>query len=355
MSETEAFQFFMFEEDGVQIGQFSEPDTSEWENLAERFDDLLDGPGCDRLTYADFEHECRGIISKNPLYLDAYAHIAMHYLPPHPIEDVKAAARWYRKGFKLAMELVPEGFSGRIEWANHSNRPFLRIHHGLILCALRQKRDKEAIALMEQHLAWNPDDNIGVRYLIGEAYLRRKMTAEARKVLEDNAAHGYYPPSVYSLALLDFSEGRLVQALTWLRRGIAENPYIAEALNGRIEPLSHARWHGSNYKGPDVVENYLEQAQGLWRQTPFALAFLDWAFNNARGLRERADFAEVAEALAREHAFDVRGRWVENEIALLRKITEKTSLEWLETSRFGASANLYPWERKDHRPQRRGL
>lgn len=81
--DVEAFRFVVFEDDGVQIGQFFEPDTPEWQELTERFDGLLDGPGCDQRTYANFENECRGIIKEQPLFLDAYAHIAMHYLPPH--------------------------------------------------------------------------------------------------------------------------------------------------------------------------------------------------------------------------------------------------------------------------------
>lgn len=206
---------------------------------------------------------------------------------------------------------------------------------------------------MEQHLAWNSNDNIGVRYLIGEVYLRKNKFAEARNILEGNASQDGYPPSIYSLALLEFSEDRIVQALTWLRRGVAENPYIAEALNGRIKPASHVRWHGSNYKGPDVVEDYMEEAESLWQRTSLALAFLDWAFNCSWGLRERADFAEVAEALARERDFEVRGQWIERQRALQRKITDKSSLDWLESAKDNASDNLYPWERKNHHSQRR--
>lgn len=349
---SKVLQFQIFEEDGQAFGCFFEPDTQEWRQATDRFNDLLDGPGCDQLTYADFERECRSILNDQSFFLDAYAHIAMNYLPPHPLNDIKTAAKWYRKGFKQGMALIPDGFLGRIEWSSLSNRPFLRVHHGLILCALRQKKDKEAIALMEQHLAWNPNDNIGVRYLLGEAYLRKNKTVEARQILEANAAHDGYPPSIYSLALLEFSEGRAIQALTWLRHGIAENPYIAEALNGRIELAPHVWWHGSNFNGPDVVENYLEDAQELWQEAPFALSFLDWAFNCSNGLRERADFVEVNEALAREHDFDVRGQWIERKRALLKKISDETSLEWLKV--FKGSNVSYPWERGNRSPRRHG-
>jgi len=340
-----AFRFIVFEENGDYIGCFSDPDTPEWLEIEERFNHLLDSPSHASITYTDFENQCRSIIKANPMFLDAYAHIAMHYLPPHPLDNVKTAARWCRKGYRLAMTLIPEDFSGKIEWCHLSNRPFLRLHHGLILCALHLGKNKEAITLMEQHLAWNPNDNIGVRYLIGEAYLRGRMRTEARKVLTENASQDEYPPSIYSLALLEFSEGRIVQALTWIRRGFALNPYIAEALNGRENPKPHARWHGSNHKGPDVVENYLESAQMLWEQAPHALSFLDWAFNASRGLRERAEFAEVAESLDIKSDFVERGLWIERERALKMGINEETSLCWLENSKSGDPYNLYPWEK----------
>jgi len=124
-------------------------------------------------------------------------------------------------------------------------------------------------------------------------------------------------------------------------------------LNGRIEPAPHIWWHGSNFNEPDVVENYLEDSQKLWGEVPFALSFLDWTFNCASGLRERADFVEVNEALAREHDFDVRGQWIERKRALERKITDETSLEWLKGAKGNVSDNLYPWERGNRRPLRR--
>lgn len=347
----DVFRFVVYEEDGEQFGQFVEPRTAKWRDLTKKLDYLLDGPGCEHMSYGRFEHECKKIIKEEPLFLDAYGHIAMHYLPPHPLDDVKAAARWYRKGFNLAKKLIPEGFSGRIEWNDLDNRPFLRIHHGLIICALRQKKDKEAIALMEQHLAWNPNDNIGVRYLIGEAYLRKKKTAEARKILEDNASNNLYPPSIYSLALLEFSMGQVAQALTWLRRGITENPYIAEALiSGRIPVTLDTRWHKSNYQEAEMASYYLDESQELWAQTPFALFFLSWAFNCSRGLRERANFAQIAEALADERDFAQRGRWLERESSLTEEITDETSYEWLGMTPAGKKApGLYPWERaKSH-------
>ncbi len=54
-------------------------------------------------------------------------------------------------------------------WQSLLDRSFLCGLHGTLPCELRLGKLKAAIAQMEQHLRWNPNDNLGVRYLIGDA------------------------------------------------------------------------------------------------------------------------------------------------------------------------------------------
>ena len=53
---------------------------------------------------------------------------------------------------------------------------------------------------MEQVLQWNPNDNQGVRLILGSEYLRAGDRAKAGKVLREHAAE--YPPYRYELGLL---------------------------------------------------------------------------------------------------------------------------------------------------------
>lgn len=333
------FRFELSEEDA---GCFVEPSTSSWEELTDQFYEILEDSERGGLTYEDYIARCRQVIKVQPYFLDAYAHLGMVHLPPHQ-DDLKAAARWYRKGFKLAQELIPESFAGKIEWSTLSNRPFLRLHHGLILCALRQNKYKQAIPLMEQHLSWNPNDNIGVRFLLGDAYLASFKFKEASAHLENIAEE--YPPSWYSLGLVAFLVKKFPQAVTYLRKGITENPYIAKALVGQSPVIPHAYWHGNSRQGPEEAEGYVKLfGNEIWQQSPAPCRFLDWVFTCSRGLRERAEFTEIREGLTSLHDYELRGALLDRQILMLEAITDSSSALWLEKITNRRGQERWPWE-----------
>jgi hypothetical protein len=59
------------------------------------------------------------------------------------------------------------------------------------------------------------------------------------------------PAHWYQAGQIAFQQGDFVSACTYVRRGIAANPYIAEGLTGRTKINEHLYWHASNRKGPD--------------------------------------------------------------------------------------------------------
>lgn len=59
--------------------------------------------------------------------------------------------------------------------------------------------------MMQRFLKWNPNDNQGLRYLIGSEYLRAGDTARASKVISKEADH--FPPYLYEAALIDLTAG----------------------------------------------------------------------------------------------------------------------------------------------------
>lgn len=344
-----ALRFEIYTEDEEEQGLFVEPRTAAWDELTEQFDELLGDADRGDVTYAEYEKQCRQIVKKHPQFLDAYAHAGMIHLPPHLEDEVSAAARWYRKGFKIAQEIIPEGYSGKIEWAHLSNRPFLRVHHGLILCALRQGKINPAIKLMEQHLSWNPNDNIGVRYILGDAYLTIPFRwSEAREHLRNIADE--YPPARYSLGLLEFAEGNLIPAITSLRKGIAENPYIAEAITGRIALEPHPYWHSSSHDSPSTAGSYLELlGEELWEKNLEAIEFLDWLFASSKCLKERAAYTEIREELTTEHEYNNRRKILNRLSELDRAISDRTSETWLNKVKTRSGQEVWPWEIEDHK------
>lgn len=84
----------------------------------------------------------------------------------------KLALQARLRGLEVGESAIPSGFTGPIEWGILENRPFLRAAQGSMLCQLRLGQRRKALALMEKILAWNPNDNQGIRHLIGSEYLR---------------------------------------------------------------------------------------------------------------------------------------------------------------------------------------
>jgi len=150
-------------------GEFIEPDTEDWyacyEDMIEIHETSLYIEDC----IAGYQY----LINQEPDFLDAYAHIGGEYLDDG---NQKEAEKYYQKGLDIAMAIIPKGFSGTIQWGAMNNRPFLRLHHGYILCQLKKGKIKYAIELMEQHLKWNPNDNIGVRFLVEAACKKAGIT-----------------------------------------------------------------------------------------------------------------------------------------------------------------------------------
>ena len=117
---------------------------------------------------------------------------------------------------------------------------------------------------------------------------------------------------------LQFKEGDFVSACTYVRRGIAANPYIAEGLTGRTRINEHLYWHASSRNGPDWATDYLSAPVCEWSAQE--IDFIDWVFNSSAVLRERASLMEQHEGLtcerdaARREPFALRSSYFVNEL-----------------------------------------
>ena len=341
----DSLRFEIHTENDETYGRFIAPDTEHWIDVDGQFNALQENMY--QTTFGDYEDTCKQIIKSEPMYLDAYAHAGMINLPPYLDDEESTAARWYRKGLKVAMSLIPDDFEGKIEWGFIENRPFLRLHHGLILSYLRQKKITEAVRLMEQHLAWNPSDNIGVRFLLGEAYMSHPKHIHKAKVHLQSVADER-PSAHYTLGLLFLFEGNYLQAITSLRLGIASNPYVAEALLGSLALAQHPYWHRDSRCMPSEAEGYLELlGWDLWENSNDGLLFLDWLFSCSKCLRERADFMEINEGLTSVHDINERGTIVKKLNNLTQQITDFSSKNWLYKITTRTGDEIWPWEYED--------
>ncbi len=320
-------------------GSFVPSEPEKWDVLDERFDNALDSLEADRISEQIFVSECKAILKLEPYFLDAYAHLGNH----DHANGKSSAFSWYKKGYELGLKLVPSNFDGTIPWGILENRPFLRCHHGYLLGLIERKKFKDAIFQMQRHLAWNPNDNIGIRYLLGDAYLAAGKRKEARPVLEKASAE--YPPCCYSLGLLEFVQRRFIQAATVLRKGFLGNPYVAEALLGRAILFPHAFWHGTSHMAPETAMDYVSSlGADLWLPNEEAMAFLDWLFNCSDVLRERAEFLAFREQLLYENDTSRRGDIIEAENKFLGTIGDNLSGKLIHKVTDRDGQRQWPWE-----------
>ena len=96
--------------------------------------------------------------------LDAHAHLGNFVFDHSP----EKAIRHYEVGVGIGELSLNEGFNGVLLWGHINNRPFLRCMHGYGLCLWRLGRLKEAEEVFTRMLWFNPPDNQGVRFLLGE-------------------------------------------------------------------------------------------------------------------------------------------------------------------------------------------
>jgi len=251
------------------------------------------------------------------------------------------ATELWAKAYEQATALIPKNFDGQISWLNIDNRTFLRVAHGYLLGLMHQGSGKVAKALAKKMLAWSPSDNLGVRMLLGDINLLNGNNKTAMKSFLKEAAHS--PAHWYQAGQIAFKNGDYIAACTYIRRGIAANPYIAEGLTGRVTLDEHLYWHGSNRNGPEWAANYLNAPICTWEQEE--IDFVDWVFNSSHVLKERAELAVQHEGLTYERDPERRDPFAFKSSFFLESITDELSKIMIQkiTNRFGLS--IWPWDR----------
>lgn len=351
--EKRALNFYVREPEGdepeqVAEGYFDTPRTNAWFKL----DDTLNNIAGNSKTYKSYFDRLDKMIEKHPDYLDAYNYFGDTCLEladreglPDSLPLLITAEQYYTRAFDRAKALIPPDFEGRIIWGALDNRPFLRAHHGLILCQLRRKNFAKAADLMEEHLEWNPNDNVGVRYLLGDAYLLAGDMENAKRALQKAGEEGY-PDAHYSLGLLEFLGENYSAASTALRLGFSENVYIAEMLTGRSEVKSHFFWHATSHASVRQAKSYLLSLGmlELWKASHQAIDFVDWLYNCAFVMKERLESMEINEGLTSQDDFIARGIFIERANVLQKNIS-KTPMMVQMIKDHRTRAKRWPWER----------
>ena len=297
----------------------------EYEFCDRQFDNLLDQRDASEISDKAYLRQLGELTRLYPLFIDGHVHIGIEQLDRGRF---KAALKSIEHGFKIGTDALPPDFQGVVEWSHLDNRPFLRAAANLVDCLNALNEDRKAIELMEQMLAWDPEDHLGLRFKIGSMYFRADRKKEARQVFEANAP--VYPPYWYELGLywLELENDR--RAATCLRCGFIENPYVAEAVLGVKVRLPLPIWHGSDYSKPHVAQRYMNLFGSDWVGDLDSLEFLRWLHGHPKVLAERAAICECKEALIWETDVAKRQEIFDRENALLSEIDDRLSGEIIE-------------------------
>ena len=251
------------------------------------------------------------------------------------------AARDYKRGYNRCVAALPKNFKGPLPWSILDNRTFLRTVAAWGLELVDQERYDDAIPVFRKILQWNPNDNQGIRYLLGPTLLRAGRRRQSMKALEETADEN--PAMRYELALAQFEEEKYVAAATTLRRAGIENPYIAEQLTGTPFPEPMPLWLGSNLNDWDGANDYAQQWSKRWEENGEATAFLRWLHTHPLVMAERAAALAPLEELLWEQDVTRRHALIDKRNAVGAGIDDALSKQIVVRRELHGHGSDYPW------------
>jgi len=246
----------------------------------------------------------RRALGLDPQHADAHNHLGIISLEGRKL---KAAEQQFRAAIDGGQRQL-ERDGAEVHWALIENRPYLRGLANLALVLAEQKKWAEALAIHEQMLQLNPDDNQGVRYLIGPEYLRVGDNGGAidafQKCLDDEAG------CAFGLALAKLrAQGPAAEIGEALLTGFAANRYVAPMLLGETWERLDA-FHGTSTAEPEWAHDVIAAQADLWHAVPRGAEQLRfwWAARPVAAWRRKLD--EIMVELKNLAPFDARSALV---------------------------------------------
>ena len=202
----------------------------------------------------------RKAIKLDPLHSEAHNHLGIRLMEKGRLKDAEAHFERAIAGGERKLNRD----RGLIEWGWLENRAYLRALGNLALLRRRQRRYDEAMGIWERLLTLNPNDNQGIRHLLGEGYHRLGRLEDALVAYERALDE---PGVCYSRALALHQTGRGDKVGAALVYAFASNRYIPPMLLGeRWERVDG--YHGTNMAEPEWADDYVSAQGDLWRKVP---------------------------------------------------------------------------------------
>lgn len=184
-------------------------------------------------------------------------------------------------------------------YADTKTRPYMRARHNLGLSLMRLGDNGGAVHEFREMLKRNPNDNQGVRYLIGPLCHAAGNLRQAIPAYRRAAAKGDYtgdPHNEFNYALALFETAQYEEAALRIRYGTFRNLHIPEVLLGlEVSPLDI--WYGSNLAEPGYAVEYEEEYGPLWAGKTQAVSFLKAIYYHPAVRREVAEYLTLRRRL----------------------------------------------------------
>jgi len=236
------------------------------------FEDAIESWRVGDIEYA--EDRYRWLLSDYPEFIDVYHHLAM--LLDETDRESEAFTLWQHT-VQIGLERLPEAVrsgSGLLPWSFIDNRPFLRAYHGLALEILERGEVERALEAFLRLLAWNPNDNQGIRSLAVDCYFQLGQPEGVLEVCErfpEDGMEGVLygrPLALYRLGEAERAREALAEAIEYL-------PLVAKELVKK----SHRKPKGMCLDrvalwSPEQAYLYWKEQGRYWKQTPGALDLL---------------------------------------------------------------------------------
>jgi tetratricopeptide (TPR) repeat protein len=227
----------------------------------------------------------RRVLELEPQHADARNHLGIVSLEARKLKVAEQHFRAAVDGGQCHLERD----GAEVHWGFIQNRPYLRGLANLALVLAEQKKWAEALAIHKRMLELNPNDNQGVRYLIGPECLRVGDNDGAidafQKCLHEEAG------CAFGLALAKLrAQGPSAEIGEALLTGFAANRYIAPMLLGDTWERLDA-FHGTNMAEPEWAHDVIAAQADLWHAVPRGAELLRfwWAAPQVATWRRRLD------------------------------------------------------------------
>ena len=274
-------------------------DSVNFPMFADVEDHVLDG--WDAVHRGDFEEaeaHFQAALDNDPWCVDAYNGLAAI---AEERGDVEAAHEHYQEAYERAREMLDsESADAYWWWGDLDTRPYMRARAGLASTYWAREQYRDAIDEYEALLDLNPNDNQGVRFIVGPLY---QLAGDLEGALAYYRAYDEaYPEDIcdphhtFSWGLALYRADLARRAISKWYEGFFQNIYIAPLLLDNPLPPKGIR-HFSNLEYPSYARSYPNTYQPLWADATNAKHLLSHLWNDLEVEEARSRWIQLGQRM----------------------------------------------------------